>query len=224
MLKLISAERTSSSALSDGVILQRQLAVYFEARGFARGKGVLELGCGEGVGTAILAEAADVIVAIDYSRKAIEAAAKVAASPKISFENQKVPPISVGDGLHDVVVMFQMIEHLDDPRNLLEEIRRVLKDGGVLLLSTVNKDESLSDNPFHPREFNREELQALLEDYFSSVEFYGLFGDEKYGQYLEKNKNRVNKIMKLDVFNIFARMPVGIRKILYSAEKRVMRN
>jgi len=122
-----------------------------------------------------------------------------------------------------VVAMFQMVEHLDDPRYLLEEICRVLKDGGILLLSTVNKDESLSDNPFHPREFNREELQALLENHFTHVEFFGVFGDEKYDQYLEINKARVGKIMKLDVFDISSRIPLGLRKILYSVANRIMR-
>lgn len=223
MIKLVSAERTSSTALSDGAILQRQLAVYYQALSLVKSKCVMELGCGEGVGTAILADTAEEIVAIDYSRKAIEAAGKVASSPKIRFEIQKVPPIRARDGAYDVVAMFQMIEHLDDPGDLLEEICRVLNDDGILLLSTVNKDESLTDNPFHPHEFSREELQVLLQDYFARVKFFGLYGDEKYSRYLEENKSRVGKVMKLDVFNITSRMPLGIRKILYSAANRMMR-
>jgi 2-polyprenyl-3-methyl-5-hydroxy-6-metoxy-1,4-benzoquinol methylase len=82
------------------------------------------------------------IAAMDYSRKAIEAARKVAPSRKIRFEMQKVRPIRAGDAVCDVTAIFQMIEHLDDPRKLQEKICRVLKDGGVLLLSTAEKLKS----------------------------------------------------------------------------------
>jgi len=219
----ITAERTSSTSPSDAPILQRQLAAYHAARDYVQGKAVLELGCGEGVGTAILAEAASELLAIDYSRKAVETASRNLSSGKIRFQVERVPPIRIADGRFDVVIMFQMIEHLDRAEPLIEEICRVLKDRGTLLVATVNKEESLTDNPFHLHEFNREELEELLGKYFAEVGFFGLFGNEKYDHYLEKNKARVNSIMRLDVFDISSKIPLGVRRILYSVANRVMR-
>jgi len=223
MLKWITTERTSSTLRSDDVIRQRQLAAYYKALEFIREKAVLELGCGEGTGTETLARQAGEILAIDYSKKAIKTASDRLLSSGIDFKIEQVPPIGAADGQFDVVIMFQMIEHLEDPGPLIEEILRVLKKGGALLLSTVNKEESISNNPFHLHEFDREELEAVLRKYFARVEIFGLYGDEKHNQYLEKNKNRVAGIMKLDIFDISSRLPGGLRKILYSVANRAMR-
>jgi len=223
MLKWVTAERTSSTLQSDGVIHERQLAAYYKAREFAKDKSVLEIGCGEGSGTEILAEQAGELVAIDYSEKAIKTASARLLSSGVRFQVEQVPPINAADGRFDVVIIFQMIEHLEDPGPLIEEILRVLKKGGALLLSTVNKEESISNNPFHPHEFDREDLEAVLKKYFAQVEIFGLYGDEKHDQYLEKNKNRVSGIMKLDIFDLSSRLPNGLRKILYSVANRVMR-
>jgi len=222
-LNRITAERTSSTSRSDGPILQRQLAAYHAACDYVRGKSVLELGCGEGVGTAVLANEATELLAIDYSEKAIEAAGRNLFSPKVRFQVQRVPPICVEDNRFDVVLMFQMVEHLDRAEPLLQEILRVLKKGGLLLLTTVDREQSLTDNPFHLHEFDRRELEYLLKDYFADVKFYGVFGDERYNQYREKNKSRAAGIMKLDVFDISSKAPPGIRKALYSIANRAMR-
>jgi len=223
MIKWITAERTSSTLSSDNVIRQRQLAAYYEACNYVEGKTVLELGCGEGSGTAILASRAGEITAIDYSDKAIETAANMLGSGDVRFQVEKVPPINIESDCYDVVVVFQMIEHFADPDPLMKEILRVLKKGGKLLLSTVNKEESLSDNPFHLHEYNQKELETALKGHFSHLEFFGLYGDEKHDQYLEKNRSRVGKIMKLDLFNISSKLPRRLRQVLYSAANRMMR-
>ncbi len=223
MIKWITAERTSSTLSSDNVIRQRQLAAYYEACNYVEGKTVLELGCGEGSGTAILASRAGEITAIDYSDKAIRAASNMLASKDVRFQVKQVPPIDIESDCFDIVVMFQMIEHFSDTDPMIKEIARVLKKGGRLLLSTVNKEESLSDNPFHLREYNREELENALKSHFPRLEFFGLYGDEKHDQYLEKNRSRVGKIMKLDPFNISSKLPRRLRQVLYSAANRMMR-
>jgi ubiquinone/menaquinone biosynthesis C-methylase UbiE len=223
MIKWITAERTSSTLSSDNVVLQRQLAAYYEACDYVDGKTVLELGCGEGSGTAILASRAGEITAIDYSDKAIKAAANVLDSKDVHFQIKQVPPIDIESDCFDVVVMFQMIEHFADPDPLMKEILRVLKKGGRLLVSTINKEESLSDNPFHPLEYNQVELETALGKHFPHLEFFGLYGDERHGQYLEKNRSRVGKVMKLDLFNISSKLPRRLRQVLYSVANRVMR-
>ncbi len=223
MLKWITAERTSSILSSDNAIRQRQLAAYYEALKFSKNKAVLELGCGEGAGTSILAREAGEVVAIDYSKEAIGTAEKACSSPVVRFRLERVPPIPIQADRFEVVVMFQMIEHIIDPRPLIIEIRRILNEGGILLVSTVNREESLTDNPFHCHEYDREDLDNLLKSFFPSVVFYGQYGDENYRKYLEKNRSFVDTVMKLDILGISSKIPPGIRKILYSLASRLMR-
>lgn len=223
MLKWITAERTSSTLRSDTVVRQRQLAAYYKAQDYIRGKSVMEIGCGEGFGTEVLAEEAEEILAIDYSQKAVNAARNRLPSSEVNFRIEKAPPVKAPDGRFDAVVMFQMIEHLQNPEPLLKEVRRVLKSGGTLLVSTVNKEESLSENPFHLHEFDGAELEAVLGQYFARVEIFGLFGDGIHTQYLDNNKKRVAAVKKLDVFGIFPRLPPGLQKVLYSVANRAMR-
>jgi SAM-dependent methyltransferase len=116
-----------------------------------------------------------------------------------------------------------MIEHLERPSELVAEIGRVLRNDGIALIATVNKDETISPNPYHVREFTADEFEKILTSHFAAVEMYGVFGDELFMRYWRNNRQWVNNFMRLDVFNLASRIPDGLRKRLFDAASRLMR-
>jgi ubiquinone/menaquinone biosynthesis C-methylase UbiE len=220
---IISAERTSAVADAERPIRERQMAAYREALKHIEGRQVLEIGCGEGIGASVLAEAASAIIAVDYSEDALQLAREEYGSDTIEFRRMRVPPIDCPDSSIDVVVCFQMIEHLERPDLLVEEIARVVRDGGLALIATVNKEETLSDNPYHLHEFTADELKELLERHFDSIDMDGVYGDEQFMKYWINNRRWVNRFMRLDMFNLSSLMPPGIRKWLFDAVSTFMR-
>jgi SAM-dependent methyltransferase len=128
---------------------------------------VLDAGCGSGYGTAELSHAAS-ITAADLAAEAVGYARDNFARPGVRFLQAACEALPFSAASFDVVVAFEVIEHLDRWRELLAEAHRVLTPSGILLVSTPNRDyyeESRGDagpNPFHRHEFSCEEfLQAL---------------------------------------------------------------
>jgi len=152
---------------------------YAFARRFIAGKRVLDVACGEGYGSALLAEVAEHVVGVDIDPGAIaHARAKYASRGNVRFEHGSATALPLAERSVDIVVSFETIEHLDNdkqPRMLLE-CARVLKPSGVLVLSAPNRLE-YSDargycNPFHLHEHDRGELERLLEREFSAMRWY----------------------------------------------------
>lgn len=218
-----TVERTSTTADAERPIRERQLAAYYKALEHVEGLNVLEIGCGEGLGASILAEKAASVVAVDYSPHALRLARERHAKDNIRFTMMEVPPLDFGDSAFDVVVCFQMIEHLRDPAQLLTEIVRVLDDSGTALIATVNKDETVSDNPYHLHEFTADEFQTLLQRFFGRVTIYGVFGDELFLQYWGKNRKWVRRFMRADLFGISRLLPVPLAQWLFDLGSRLMR-
>ncbi len=220
----ISAERTPVANPSEKPIRERQLSAYHRALTLVEGLRVLELGCGEGIGASLLVDKAASIVALDYSQEALDVAKKRYGNPGIQFRRSQVPPIDYPEGSFEAVVCFQMVEHLQNPKELLAEIRRVLTENGVALISTVNKEESISSNPYHLHEFTATEFKNLLEQHFPKVEMYGVFGDEVFTQYWRNNRRWVNNFMRLDVLHLAERLPQHLKVRLFDLSSRLMRN
>lgn len=157
---------------------RRHEAAYLHLEPHCRDAVVLEAGCGEGYGADRLTAAARRVVALDYDATTI---AHVAARyPSVSAVRGNLAGLPLADGCLDVVANLQVIEHLWDQPGFLAECARVLRPGGLLLLSTPNRitfspgrDTPL--NPFHTRELDPTELHELLTDAgFAVVEMLGL--------------------------------------------------
>ncbi len=218
-----SGERTPSDDPAFKPIRELQLAAYYNALEYVEGRRVLEIGCGEGIGTSILATKAASVLAVDHSEEALRAARTRCNAGNLELALMRVPPIDLADGSFDGVICFQMIEHLEEPDGLVVEIKRVLRDTGVALITTVNKEETITDNPYHLHEFSHQELQRLLEDHFGGVEMYGVFGDELFMRYREDNRKWVNTLMRADIFNLSSRLPLAFKRRLYETAGRFMR-
>jgi glycosyltransferase involved in cell wall biosynthesis/SAM-dependent methyltransferase len=152
---------------------------YAFASQLVEGRDVLEVGCGEGYGSAFLAERARSVVAFDASGDAImHARKKYGAAAR--FEQMTVRSFFEAgpEAAFDMIVAFELIEHIppEDQALLIDGIRHALRPGGIALISTPDKllytDVRLAKNPFHVREYYRDEFVAELKARFPEVRIY----------------------------------------------------
>lgn len=145
--------------------LRRHEVAYRFALDYVAGKRVLEVGCGEGYGTALLASKAAAVVGVDYD--ALTAAHAAATYPQARFVRANLAALPFITGEVDVVATLQVIEHVWNHREFVGECLRVLRPDGQLLATTPNRltfspglDTPI--NPFHTKEFTATELAQLL--------------------------------------------------------------
>jgi SAM-dependent methyltransferase len=159
-------------------LLNEHMARYHFAVRLARGKRVLDAGCGAGYGSAELADVAESVTGIDIAPEAVEHARAHYALPNLVFEQASCTLLPYGDGAFDLVVAFEVIEHLADWRAFLQEVRRVLAPAGQLIVSTPNRlyyTESRGvhgANPFHVHEFDFDEFTGELKQFFPYVSMF----------------------------------------------------
>jgi lipopolysaccharide biosynthesis protein/SAM-dependent methyltransferase len=160
-----------------GTIELEHLHRYQLARTLTAGRDVLDIACGEGYGADILAATAKSVVGVDISPEAIEHAKSCYRDPRIFFRVGSATDIPIPDASVDMVVSFETIEHLEDHDRMMQELRRVLRPGGLLMISSPNKLE-YSDKPgysnrFHVRELYTEEFVTLVSRHFTTTKRYG---------------------------------------------------
>jgi SAM-dependent methyltransferase len=159
-------------------LLNEHMARYAFAVRLARGKRVLDAGCGAGYGCAELAHTAVTVLGADIAAEAIEFARAHYRLPNLHFEQASCTDLPHADGCFDLVVAFEVIEHLANWREFLLEARRVLAPSGQFIVSTPNKryyTESRGTegaNPFHVHEFEFEEFREELADIFPNVALF----------------------------------------------------
>lgn len=154
-------------------LLNEHLTRYNLASEYVKGKIVVEMGCGMGYGTYAMSQnGAKKVYGIDIDKSAIEFAIKNYNHSSITYLNESATKSSITANYADVVIAFEVIEHLQNPRELINEVLRILKPGGTFILSTPNRSTSLKDNPFHIKEFKFTELNSFLND-FKVKRYYG---------------------------------------------------
>lgn len=156
---------------------------YVQACKLAKNKTVLDLGCNSGYGTYMLSEVCDKVYGVDVSAQAIESANRDFGKFDIDFKLVDGITLPFEDNSFDLIVSFQVIEHIVDYDIYIGEIKRVLAPEGIVLFATPNcflrLDPGMQPwNKFHVKEFNYSDLGSLLMSYFSSVNVLGLFADE----------------------------------------------
>jgi len=222
MAKVFTTEITSDEIVSDNPIHQRLFKAYVVAKDYVRGD-VLEVGCGEGRGVGTLLEHARTFTAVDKIKEVIDSLAQKYPSGK--FISMNIPPLGgLPDNSFDSIVSFQVIEHIEEDALFLKEIHRVLRPGGIALLTTPNRMMSLSRNPWHIREYLSDELLTLAKGIFGHVEIRGITGNEKVMAYYEENRKSVNRITRFDIFNLQYLLPASILRIPYEILNRWNRN
>jgi SAM-dependent methyltransferase len=222
-----TTEITSAEILSDNPVHQRLLFPYVEAARLVRGA-VLEIGCGWGRGLELLTQAADHYTGIDKNGELITSLQ--AEYPQSRFIQASIPPLTDGSGQplpdnsFDFVVTFQVIEHIDNDDLFIREAHRVLKPGGKLLLTTVNRLFSLTRNPWHVREYDAVGLESLLMRHFARLDTRGIHGNDRVMQYYAQNKASVARITRFDVLDLQHRLPRRLLQVPYDLMNRLNRN
>lgn len=173
----LTGERTVPGVAHENYWFQRHVAAYAFSAARCRGLRVLDAGCGEGYGSALLAAGAAHVVGVDAAAEVVAHAR--AAYPQVTFLAEDLGTLSLPDGGVDAVVSLQVIEHLADVPGFLDEVARVLRPGGTFICATPNRltftpGRDTPVNPFHVREFSAAELVAALSARFRVEGLHGV--------------------------------------------------
>jgi SAM-dependent methyltransferase len=163
----LTGERTVPGLAVENYWFRRHEVAYLHCVDVCAGRDVLEAGCGEGYGADLIAATARSVTAVDYDAATV--AHVRARYPRVGVLAANLASLPMPDSSLDVVVNFQVIEHLWDQPQFITECLRVLRPGGSLLISTPNRitftpGSDTPVNPFHTRELNAAELRELLID------------------------------------------------------------
>lgn len=168
---VLTGERTLPGIPDEAYWFARHVVAYRLAAGRAADRVVLDAGCGEGYGAAMLADAgARRVVAADLDRTVVRHVREAYSPGRPAVEPVacELMDLPLADGEVDLTVSFQVIEHLYDVPGYLASLRRVTRPGGELLIATPNRltftpGSDTPRNPFHTREFTPAELRAELQ-------------------------------------------------------------
>src|ERR1700722_3622708 len=169
-----TGERVVPGQVNDD-LWSEHIARYAFARRYAQNKRVLDAGCGTGYGSAELAQSAAEVTGVDIAGDAIEYARANYPLPGLSFIESSCTAVPFPPAFFDLLVAFEVIEHLQDYRSFLDECARVLTREGLCIVSSPNKRyygetrAATGPNPYHEHEFEAQEFVAELERVFSNV-------------------------------------------------------
>jgi SAM-dependent methyltransferase len=203
--------------------LARHIAAYHVARPYCVGKRVLDAGCGEGYGAALIAEVAAEVVAVDRSASAVAHARAHHPEGDLRFACVDLARLGAIRRRFDVILNFQVLEHLPDPTILLREFAEHLAPGGQLVLTTPNRPMSVSENPYHVREYTADELDVLLRPFFDAVEVRGIAGNAKVAAYEEARRRQVTRLLRLDPLGLRNRLPAPLVRFAFARLAKLVR-
>ncbi|MEM9305263.1 MAG: methyltransferase domain-containing protein [Pseudomonadota bacterium] len=150
---------------------------YAFARGLISDRRVLDLACGEGYGSALMAGAAASVTGVDASAEAVAHARQRYGAETLDFQQGDATALPFDDDCFDAIVSFETIEHLEPQAEMLDEFRRVLRPDGFLVISSPDRrtysDERDYQNEFHVRELYRDEFVTMIEERFPARRILG---------------------------------------------------
>jgi SAM-dependent methyltransferase len=175
----MTGERTLPDVPQENYWYQRHVVVYQWVAQRSVGRSVIDMACGEGYGSEILARTASSVLGVDANPEAYEHARSKYLRENLRFSAELIEKV---DEEAQAVVFLQTIEHVADPDGLLAHFKTLLaSQGGELFVSTPNvltlapAGAVKSENPWHVKEYRPEEFAATMGSHFDRVELYGLF-------------------------------------------------
>lgn len=180
----LTGERTLPDLPEENYWYRRHLVVYDWISERVKGDSVIDMACGEGYGSAVLARNAARVTGIDANPEAYEHAKAKYSSDKVTIVRDLIETHQAPEPV-DAVVFLQTIEHVQDPAAVLRHFASLLKPGGQVFVSTPNlltlapEGAEKSDNPWHVKEYKPNEFRELCQEVFSEVEIFGVFHARK---------------------------------------------
>lgn len=196
----LTGERTLPDVPEENYWYRRHLVVYEWIRARVGGLRVIDMACGEGYGSAVLAGAAASVVGVDANPEAHEHARLRYTVPNLGFARDLVETFAEPA---DAVVFLQTIEHVRNPDEVLEHFKTLVagSPSPLVVVSTPNlltlapAGAEKSENPWHIKEYRAGEFRALCAAHFASVELYGVFHARK----LAVHEFAINKLRWDDI-------------------------
>lgn len=196
---------------------------YLWAADLARGKDVIEIGCGYGQGSAFIAEhGANSVTGTDVDELALNFASAHYHRPNLHFINPAQGWSNSFTNQFDLAILFEVFEHVEDPAALLQEVSRVLREGGSVILSTPNRTHTelmyvhgRSPNPYHVREYYPDELISIVNQTF---EVEGLFAEYSEAD-LGRTTGTLAEMRRLSAYNLSCRVPSFVKRFVPSRIK-----
>ena len=198
-------ERLTAGDENYAVDFARHFVAYDFARERAAGKRVLDAGCGQGYGSARIAESAREVLGLDQA-EAVAVAARRYGGERLRFRPFDLARLESLGERFELVVSFQVIEHLPDPEGFLRGLRACCAPSGLLVVTTPNRLMSVSENPYHLREWTAPELLALAEPILPGVRMLGVHGSDRVIAHERARGEQVQRILRLD--------PLGLRRFI----------
>ncbi|HVE98432.1 MAG TPA: class I SAM-dependent methyltransferase [Mycobacteriales bacterium] len=212
----LTGERTLPGIERENYWFRRHEAAYLAVAPFCRGALVLDAGCGEGYGAALLRRSgAARTVAVDLTADVV---AHVAARyPALDVVRADLHRLPLRDGAVEVVVTSQTVEHLQDQAAFVAECARVLRPSGTLVVTTPNRltfSPGLVSpvNPFHTRELSPDELVDLLSPHFAVVRLLGV----STGRRLRRWERRHGSLVSAQLAAEPSEWPDALRRVVRS--------
>lgn len=193
------AEKNDWKSIEEYVLFLKQKKAYQFVSEFCKDKDILDFGCGSGYGANFLATLAKKVMGVDISQEVIDYCSDTHHHPTLSFQKIEANfSLPFADNSFDVVVSFQVIEHVSSVKKYLMELKRVVKANGLIVITTPNKRHRLLPfqkpwNTEHLREYNLKNLKIVLESIFSEVDFKGIYGTQEVNQ-IEFNRVKQNPL------------------------------
>ncbi len=213
---------------TDGLVYHEHHARYLFAQSHLRPGWTLDIACGVGYGSRILSHAPRVsVIGVDLDEPTVRQARLHFSGHRVCFVAANGTALPFDDGFFTNIVTLETLEHVDDSNAFLREIARVLAADGVCILSTPNRSYSQAHrivNPFHLREFSRDELVSTLSQYFATVDVYEQGFDrrfrqevQEYAASIQQRKRRLNRPLRLAIDYIYRpmkhRVPVRVTNL-----------
>jgi len=212
----VTERRFTGERLHEGdpifsVDIARHRAAYVYARDRIRGGRALDLGSGSGHGAAQLVDAGATVIGVD--RVAPDAASRAEGA---LFARADLRGLPFPGACFDLIVSFQVIEHLEDPSEYLDAIARLSKPDGLAILTTPNVLMSDGVNPYHVHEYRADELAACLRAHFVDVEIHGIGMSEPVRAHMAARSRSIRRIMRLDPLGLRDRLPSALVQRLFA--------
>jgi SAM-dependent methyltransferase len=209
---LFTGERLHEGDALFALDLARHRAAYEYALARIAGGRVLDLGCGAGYGTALLAASDGEVLGID----------RIPPDPESRqtggrFARADLYGLPLRERCFELVVSFQVIEHLEDPTDYLKAIAALLREEGLAILTTPNVLMSDGVNPYHVHEYGALELGERLRSHFDEVEVLGIGMSAPVRAAMQARSRRIQRILRLDPLRLRDRLPRGLLERLFAA-------